>query len=139
MDFPDDVEVFIGEFEHGTLPKSRWTHEAHLLVALWYLSRHDAAQALPIVKTRITAYNEAVGIVNSNTSGYHETLTRLYLHALARHREAADDESLRDCYARLLASRVARRDWPLSHYSRERLFSVAARRGWIEPDLQPLA
>ena len=28
--------------------------------------------------------------------------------------------------------------WPLSFWSAERLFSVAARRGWIAPDLKPL-
>jgi hypothetical protein len=28
--------------------------------------------------------------------------------------------------------------WPLTFWSRERLFSVAARRGWVEPDLAPL-
>ena len=35
----------------------------------------------------------------------------------------------------LLASEMAPRDWPLRLYSRELLFSVAARRGWVEPDL----
>ena len=29
--------------------------------------------------------------------------------------------------------------WPLSFWSRARLFSVAARRGWVEPDLKPLS
>ena len=33
---------------------------------------------------------------------------------------------------------TGRRDWPLRFYSRERLFSVAARRGFVEPDLAPL-
>ena len=28
--------------------------------------------------------------------------------------------------------------WPLTHWSRERLFSVEARRGWVDPDLKPL-
>jgi hypothetical protein len=38
----------------------------------------------------------------------------------------------------LLASPMGRRDWPLRFYSRERLFSVAARRSFVEPDLAPL-
>jgi hypothetical protein len=33
---------------------------------------------------------------------------------------------------------VGRRDWPLGFYSRELLFSVAARRGFVEPDRAPL-
>ena len=36
----------------------------------------------------------------------------------------------------LLTSEMAPRDWPLRFYSRERLFSLEARRGWVEPDLQ---
>jgi hypothetical protein len=30
-------------------------------------------------------------------------------------------------------------DWILAHWSKERLFSVEARREWLEPDLQPLS
>ena len=38
----------------------------------------------------------------------------------------------------MLLSDVGRRDWPLRFYSRELLFSVAARRRFVEPDLAPL-
>lgn len=38
----------------------------------------------------------------------------------------------------LLASPLAARDALLVHYSRDRLFSVEARLGWVEPDLAPL-
>jgi len=33
---------------------------------------------------------------------------------------------------------VGRRDWPLSFYSRDRLFSVEARRHFVTPDLAVL-
>lgn len=39
--------------------------------------------------------------------------------------------------ARLLAEE-GRRGWPLLFCSAERLFSVEARLGWVEPDLAPL-
>ena len=38
----------------------------------------------------------------------------------------------------MLLSDVGRRDWPLRFYSRDLLFSVAARRRFVEPDLAPL-
>ena len=38
----------------------------------------------------------------------------------------------------LLLAEEGRRDWPLRFYSAERLFSVEARRGYLEPDLAPL-
>lgn len=38
----------------------------------------------------------------------------------------------------LLRSPVGARDWPLRFYSRDLLFSVPARRGFVPPDLAPL-
>ena len=49
------------------------------------------------------------------------------------------DIALVDAANALLASAIAPRDWPLCFYSRERLFSVDARQGWIEPDLASVA
>ena len=135
---PADIEAFVQEFEAGRLPKARWTHEAHLLVALWYLAQLDEAAALPVMRQRIRAYNDAVGTVNSDHSGYHESLTRLYLRAIAAHRAAHPAPSLAEAFTGLLGTPIARRDWPLSYYTRERLFSVDARRGWVEPDLRGL-
>jgi hypothetical protein len=38
----------------------------------------------------------------------------------------------------LMASPLGRSDWLLAYWTRERLFSVDARRRWVEPDLKPL-
>ncbi|MDY7014636.1 MAG: hypothetical protein SVX43_13740, partial [Cyanobacteriota bacterium] len=32
-------------FEERTLPRSRWTHAAHLIVALWYLMQYPESEA----------------------------------------------------------------------------------------------
>jgi hypothetical protein len=37
----------------------------------------------------------------------------------------------------LLASPYGRSDWLLTYWSRECLFSAAARRTWVSPDLHP--
>lgn len=134
FDTVEEIEAFIDAFEACTLPKVRWTHQAHLVVALWYLTHHAPADALDIVRRRIRAYNEAVGTANTDTGGYHETLTRLYLRGVAAHVAAHSKESLPVCVVALLQSPLASRDWPLRFYSSERLFSVAARRHWLEPD-----
>jgi len=131
----EDIETFVRDFEACSLPKPRWTHEAHLLVGLWYLSKHTPAEALDIVRKRIRAYNVAVGTANTDNSGYHETLTRLYLNAIATHMARHSGESLPNLLALLLETPLARSDWPLEFYSRERLHSVLARRQWVEPDL----
>jgi hypothetical protein len=77
--------------------------------------------------------------VNDDHNGYHETITQAYLAAI-RAFVAALPAGISDseAAARLLATPMGDKAWPLSFWSRERLFSVAARRGWVEPDLRPL-
>jgi hypothetical protein len=133
------IESFITEFEACRLPKSRWTHEAHLLVGLWYLSRHSPVDALDIVRTRIRAHNESVGTANTDTSGYHETITRLYLNGIAALRERHNNLPLTALLEQLLESPLAKSAYPFAFYSKERLFSVQARHEWVEPDKTKLA
>lgn len=132
-----EIEHFINEFEACRLPKSRWTHEAHLLVGLWYLSRHPPTDALDIVRKRIRTHNESVGTANTDRSGYHETLTRFYLAAIGNHHNAHRDKPLPASLALLLKTPLANKDYALAFYSRERLFSVSARHAWVTPDLTP--
>ena len=135
----EDIAQFVRDFEACTLPKSRWTHQAHLLVGLWYLSNFAPAEALIIVRARIRAYNEVVGTANTDSGGYHETLTRFYLHGIAAHMACHPNRSLPESLALLLEAPLAQSEWPLAYYSRERLFSVLARRQWVEPNLQHVA
>lgn len=121
------------------LPKERWTHAAHWAAALW-LIRHDPARAEPdAMGAAIRAYNESVGGVNSDTSGYHETITIASLRAaraqLARH---ARDVALSHILGDLLSGPLGRSDWPLAYWRRETLFSPQARRAWVAPDLGEL-
>lgn len=127
----DLVRAFVAR----TLPKSLWTHEAHLRVGLWHVQHHGADEALRLLRERIAAYNEAVGTANTDDSGYHETLTRFYVQVIAAFVAASKDRD--DLERRLIEERGAR-DLPLRYYSKERLFSVPARRGWVEPDLRAL-
>ena len=121
-----------------TLPKSEWTHEAHLAACLWLLTeRPDVAPEcdLPAI---IRAYNVATGGVNDETQGYHETLTQLYIRGVRAFLASAPPDDLAARVNALLVSEMGPRDWPLRFFSREVLFSVAARRGWVEPDLKPI-
>lgn len=86
----------------------------------------------------IRRYNEAVGGVNSDSEGYHETLTQLYIIGVRRFVERCPADDLLGVINALLASEMAQRSWPLRFYSRGLLFSAAARRSWAEPDLAPI-
>lgn len=118
-----------------TLPRADWTHEAHLAACVWLLLERrdiDPERALPGI---IRGYNETVGGVNDDAQGYHETLTQIYIRGVRGFLAGCGQSSLLETVNALLISKVGSRDWPLRFYSKALLFSVAARRNWVEPDL----
>jgi hypothetical protein len=139
--FHSDAEVeHIGEgLVARALPRSEWTHEAHLAATAYLLMRRpdiDLDEALPGI---IRGYNESVGGVNSDSEGYHETITRVFLRGVRLFLSEADrSEPLHDLVNELLLSPMGKRDWPMRFYSRQLLFSVEARRRFVEPDLRAL-
>jgi hypothetical protein len=118
-----------------TLPKAEWTHHAHLRAGLWHVLSFGEEPALVLLRERITRYNASVGTANTDTSGYHETLTRFYVGLIASFVRGRDRSAPLDVLAAALIAEHGDRELPLRFYSRERLFSVEARHGWIEPDL----
>ena len=122
-----------------TLPRDAWTHEAHLAATIYLLARRpdiDLNTELPGI---IRRYNESVGGVNSDSEGYHETITRVFLHGVRLFLAEADTSKLlHELVNELLLSPMGRRDWPLRFYTPERLFSVEARRAFVPPDLAAL-
>jgi hypothetical protein len=139
--FNCDAEVeHIGEgLVARTLQRPEWTHEAHLAATTYLLLRRpdiDLDQQLPGL---IRRYNESVGGVNSDSEGYHETITRVFLHAVRLSLSRADPaKPLHQLVNELLLSPMGRRDWPRRFYSPERLFSVEARQRFVAPDLAPI-
>jgi hypothetical protein len=130
---PEAVEAFIGRFEACSVPKEEWTHHAHLTAGYWYVRKLGATHALDEMRTRIRRHNESVGTANTDSSGYHETITCLYLAAIAEHIEEHRELGFAEGLRRLLESELTDSHWPLRFYSREQLFSPEARRTWIEP------
>ena len=136
--FTSDVEIeHIGEgLLARTLPRDEWTHEAHLAATTWILLKRPDIDVDKQLAGIIRAYNESVGGVNSDTEGYHETITRVFLRGVRLFLAEADlREPLHELVNQLLLSPMGRRDWPLRFYSPQRLFSVEARRQMIRPDL----
>jgi hypothetical protein len=132
----DDAAV---RFMECRIPKTEWTHLAHLAIGMWHVHTYGADEALARLRDGIRRLNDSHGTPNSATHGYHETITRAYVQLL--------DEFLNACsaaipvaerVARLVASPLASEDVLLRFYSRERLMSREARLDWVEPDVQAL-
>ncbi len=133
-----DIAALAQRLLDRTLPKEQWTHAAHLTATLRLVRVRDAGleRDLPGI---IRAYNVAVGGVNDDHNGYHETITQAYLAAIrAFDKGLPAGTSDAEAAARLLATPMGDKAWPLTHWSRERLFTPEARRGWVEPDLKAL-
>ena len=133
----DEAVAHIGEgLLSRTLPRELWTHEAHLAATTYLILHHpeiDLDFELPEI---ISRYNESVGGVNDDTQGYHDTITRAYLRGVRLFLEEADTaRPIHELVNELLMSPMGRRDWPLRFWSKERLMSVEARRGYVAPDL----
>lgn len=125
----------IGEaFASRTLAKSEWTHAGHFAAAVWALTRRsDAVAEMPGL---IRAYNASTGTPNTHEGGYHETITLASLRCAAQFLRDAPTRA--EALSALLASRYGRSDWLLAHWTRDRLFSPAARNAWAEPDIARL-
>lgn len=139
--FASDADVaHVGEgLLSRDLLRAEWTHEAHLAATTYLLLRHPEIDLNAELPDLIRRYNESVGGVNSDTEGYHETITRVFLHGVRLFlAEANPSESPHELVNELLLSPMGRRDWPFRFYSRERLFSVEARRHFVPPDLAAL-
>ena len=76
--------------------------------------------------------------MNDDKGGYHDTITRTYVTGVRLFLRTHAQEGLAERVNALLLSPIGRRDWPLGFYSHALLFSVSARRGFVEPDRAPL-
>lgn len=128
---------FLRAFEDCTLPFEQWKHRAHLKVAYLYLRELPFDAALDKVRASIRRYNAATNTPESLERGYHETMTRAWLHlvhvTLDEHGPAASADEFLDAQEQLLNRKALR-----LFYSNKQLVSWRAKAEWVEPDLAPL-
>lgn len=139
--FPDEASLIrlVEQFIDCTLPKEQWTNAAHWAAALCLIRSRPEIIAERQLPEMIRRYNLSVGGENTDTSGYHETITQASIRAAraflaSRPRE----EPMHVSHAELMRSPLGDRNWALAYWSRDILFSVEARKRWHEPDIAPL-
>lgn len=111
----------------ASLPQSMWTHRGHITAAHVLVSEHGPETTLALCRERIPLLNDAHGVANSETGGYHETLTVFYVAAVADavERGLTIDETVAELD----------RDAALRWWTEPVLMSVEARRGFVAPDI----
>jgi hypothetical protein len=139
-DSEHEIDALVARFDDLSLPKREWTHFAHLTVGFCSLESFGLKASRLLMPDRIRRYNVASGTPNTDSGGYHDTITMFFLAAVARFRLLLPAGAPRlDAINLLIDHRLGAKDLPLTFYSRERLMSVEARRRYVEPDLQPIA
>jgi hypothetical protein len=129
-----EIEAMVRSFEDGSLPRSEWTHASHLLVALWYLTRHPRDQATRMLRDGLRRY----GSLGGRISLYHETITLAWVAVIARFLARADQPRPVSELAAALIENCGDKDHLLRYYSGEVLRSDAARQAWVPPDRRPI-
>lgn len=133
-----EIENLITSFQNLTLPRSQWSHPAHLTVALWYLIHYPESQAIYEIRAAIQRYNQAMNIATTNNSGYHETLTLFWIYLISSYIKAhPPSNDLLEMTNRLITI-YGDKNLILNYYSQDLIMSGEARQNWIKPDLQHL-
>ena len=113
----------------------QWTHGAHVAMAASVLWSEPVRVALPLIREGIKKFNVAQGGANTATSGYHETLTRLWVGLVAGFlaslpADASRLEAVRAAHRRFAGERGFFKSW----YSFDVVKSERARAEWVPPD-----
>jgi len=132
----DEIDAFLGAFEDGTLPKARWTHAAHIFTGACVVHRLGEAAAIDPMRVAIQRYNQAVGGQNTESAGYHETVTLFWIKLLAWLRES-QPALTRLAFATFAVARFAQdRELLGRFYDFDVVASTDARRRWVAPTLR---
>lgn len=130
-----EVLGLVAAFETCTLPVAQWRHDAHVLVALWYVRRFELAQAQAAMRSGLQRYLAAVG---GQATAYSETVTCAWIAIIDRFAREHRGLDLAELAAAALAELCQPR-YLERHYSPERLASPQARIQWLSPDREPIA
>lgn len=131
----DDDELHRA-FLDATLPFDQWTHQAHLRVAYLRVSSSPFRDAVDQMREGIRRYNRAHDVPDAPNRGYHETITVAYMMLVAA--ATIDDASTSSKEFIHRHPELLDRSLLARHYSRDSLFSPAAKKFFLAPDLEPL-
>ena len=103
-------EHIVEGFNSRVLDKSLWTHDAHQIVAIWYLMNFEPDDALCRIRSGIISYNLATGGENTGQNGYHETITVFWWTLIGLYVRDKKGYSFKEVCESFLSSRFTQRN-----------------------------
>jgi flavin reductase ActVB len=128
---------FVADWETGVLPPARWTHGAHVAATAYYAFDHTPEGVFERMKKGILHFAGCVGIQNTETSGYHESLTRFWASRVAEFVRAGQFSSRLEAARSAVDAFGEDRDHYRLYYSFDLAHDRRARREWVAPDRVP--
>jgi hypothetical protein len=133
-----DIRRLRSGFDTRTLPGTEFNHAAHIAVGATYVCELGAEGALEHLRVAIPRYNVSQGGQNTDTSGYHETLTRFWVERLGEFlRTLPPQSSVEERALAAVGEFSTRVKLFEQYYSFDVVRSLEARRHWIAPDRTP--
>ena len=134
----NEILDLVRSFETAVISRDEWRHAEHLVVALYYLTRHDLETATEKMRSGIfNLLTIGFGVDLEKEMPYHETLTVFWMRTVFAFSLMRSGLSLTEMANELVAA--FDKDHPLKYYSREFLFSDEARSKFVSPDLREAA
>lgn len=123
----------VESFEHGTIRREDWGHAEHLIVAFFYASENDFETALAKMRGGIFNLLKAFEVDLSKEMPYHETMTVFWMRTVFDFLNSEKDYSIVGACGEMIEK--FDKNYPLTFYSRELLFSDKARAEFVAGDL----
>lgn len=102
------VGELVKAFERGTLPRSGWSHGAHLVIGLWYVLHYGPERAFTLMSEGIQRYNSVSGRTEAERLGYSAATTRMWIQRIAEFaRQSTVDSPEGTLFRRILTSPLA--------------------------------
>lgn len=134
----EGIDAFLAGFEDGTLPKERWTHGAHILGGACYVWTLGREAATATMRERVRRYNLAVGGQNTDTGGYHETITVMWIRLIDGLWQQVRPMPRAEFVWLAVKTFEPKRAIFAEYYDFDVVNSREARLGWVEPTLKAL-
>ena len=127
-----EIEEVVRRFEACEYTPEEFVHAKHLTVAAYYFRQFDRETAENSMHSGLRKF-----IGHHGRNGYHETITRFWLH-MVKHSVRRRPESELTRLINEVVQDLGDKELIHDYFSRVRLYSSEAKMNWIEPDLKPL-
>ncbi len=131
----EELDALMARIAAREMPNAEFSHRYHLAMAACTII---AGGSLDDVRSTILALNAANKVEQTTTGGYHETITVVWHALISAHLTSLPAETPRLQAVNSVLHEFEDKSVLLKHYSRDRIMSWEARKGFVGPDIAPL-